>query len=183
MTAQSAQELDDASAAVFEALEDTPNTTEMTTDAAPAQPIVQVVVDRSTALQQGLTEVQVLGIVANSLSPRSVGTITLDDEELSIYIEGADAPATVAELQDMLIPTMAGLVPLDSIATVEQVTVASQIRRDDGEQVVTVSLTPAEGELGAVTASVQASLDALDLPDGASAEIGGLADTQTESFK
>ena len=75
---------------------------------------MQVTVDRTAALEQGLTEIQVLGIVAGTLSPQSVGSIALDGEELDIYIEGPDAPATVAELEQLILPTAAGFAPLSS---------------------------------------------------------------------
>jgi HAE1 family hydrophobic/amphiphilic exporter-1 len=61
--------------------------------------------------------------------------------------------------------------------------VPTSIARQSGELVATISITPDEGELGAVTASVQQSLAELELPQGVTAEIGGLAETQTESFE
>ena len=183
VTAQDEAELADAAADVFAALEDTPNTTEVTTDLAPAQPIVQVTVDRTAALEQGLTEIQVLGIVAGTLSPQSVGSIALDGDELDIYIEGPDAPATVAELEQLILPTAAGFAPLSSVATVEEVTVPTSITRQSGDLTATISLTPEEGELGAVSASVQETLADLDLPSGVTAEVGGLAETQAASFE
>jgi HAE1 family hydrophobic/amphiphilic exporter-1 len=183
VTATDEEDLAATADKVYQALADTPNTTEVTSDASPAQPIVQVTVDRVAALEQGLTEVQVLGIVAGTLSPQAIGGITLDGNDLSIYVDNGEAPATVPELQQMLLPTTAGVVPLESLATVEKVEVPSQIRRDGGDRVATVSLTPAQGELGAVTTAVESALTELDLPDGATAEIGGLAETQTQSFQ
>ena len=140
-------------------------------------------VDRTAALEQGLTEVQVLGIVAGTLSPQSVGSIALDGDELDIYIEGPDAPATVAELEQLILPTAAGFAPLSSVATVEEVTVPTSITRQSGDLTSTISLTPEEGELGAVSASVQETLADLDLPSGVTAEVGGLAETQAASFE
>ena len=183
VTAQDEDELADAAADVFASLEDTPNTAEVTSDLAPAQPIVQVTVDRTAALEQGLTEIQVLGIVAGTLSPQSVGSVALDGEELDIYIAGPDAPTTVAELEQLILPTAAGFAPLSSVATVEEVTVPTSITRQSGDLTATISLTPDEGELGAVSASVQETLADLDLPSGVTAEVGGLAETQAASFQ
>ena len=56
-------------------------------------------------------------------------------------------------------------------------------RRQSGDLVATISITPEEGELGAVTTSVNETLADLELPSGATAEIGGLAQTQTDSFQ
>ena len=176
-------ELADAADDVLAALEGTPDVAELTSDVAPAQPTVQIMVDRTAALQRGFTEIQLLGMVASILSPQSIGTVAIDGGELGIFVEGAPAPETVDELRSMAVPTALGVVELGQLATVEEVTVPTSIARQDGDLVATVSITPAEGELGPVTAEVQSRVDALDLPDGTSAEIGGLAETQQESFE
>lgn len=181
---RAANETDLAAAAdeVFAALEDTPNTTGIESDLAPAQPIVQIEVDRTVALENGFTEIQLLGLIGSILSPQSIGDVTIDGEDYRIFIDAAPAPQTVEEVNELQIPTPTGLVPLSDLAAVEEVTVPTSLTRQDGELVATVSLTPAEGELGAVTTSVQETLDDLDLPDGSSATIGGLAQTQQEAF-
>jgi HAE1 family hydrophobic/amphiphilic exporter-1 len=183
VTAQDEGALADAADEVYSALEDTADTTDVSTNAAEAQPIVQVSVDRDAALRRGLTEVQVLGVVGNALSPQAVGSLTLDGKDLSIYVDGAERPADVSALREILLPSATGVVPLSEIATVEEENVAAQVIREDGDQVTTISLTPAEGELGAVTTAVEDTLADLELPEGATAEIGGLAQTQTDSFQ
>ncbi|MFB9075259.1 efflux RND transporter permease subunit [Citricoccus parietis] len=175
--------LAEAAQAVQTALEGTPHTAELSSDLAAEQPTVQVAVDRTAALEQGLTEMQVLGMVAGTLSPQSIGSVTLDGDDFDIYIEGTDAPETIAELEDMAVPTAAGMTTLSELASVEEVTVPESVTRQDGELVATVSVTPTEGELGAVTTEVQERVDALDLPEGTQASMGGIAQTQQESFE
>ncbi|MDX2376958.1 efflux RND transporter permease subunit [Microbacterium sp. LRZ72] len=183
VSAQNESDLAAATDEVYAALEGTPDTTEVTSDLAPAQPIVQISVDRDVALERGLTEIQLLGTVGAILSPQSVGNVTIDDEEYSIFIDDAPAPQTVDELADLPVPTAAGPVPLTDLATVEEVTVPTSLTRQDGDLVATVSVTPAEGNLGAVTTEVEERIDDLDMPSGTSATIGGLAETQQESFQ
>jgi len=89
----------------------------------------------------------------------------------------------VAELEQLILPTAAGFAPLSSVATVEEVTVPTSITRQSGDLTATISLTPEEGELGAVSASVQQTLTDLELPSGVTAEVGGLAETQAQSFQ
>ncbi len=175
--------LETASAAVLDALEGTPHASDVTSDRAPAQPVVTVEVDREAALQRGMTELQVLGMVGSVLSPQSIGNATIDGEELRIYVDAAPAPATLEELRDLQVPTAQGMLPLSDIAAVDSVEVATSIARQDGELFATVSVTPEEGELGAVTTAVTERLDDADLPDGARATIGGVAQQQTESFE
>ena len=152
-------------------------------DTAPAQPVIQVVVDRPAELQRGFSEMHLLGLVAGTLSPQSVGQVQLDGEEFRIYVDAAPAPETVAEFEELQLPSQSGPVPLTDIASVEEVSVPTSIPREHGELVATVSITPEEGELGAVTTAVEERLEDLDLPDGATATIGGLAQQQTESFE
>ena len=175
--------LADAADLTLTAVEDTPRAAAVTSDQAPAQPVVQLQVDRAAALERGFTEVQVLGFVASILSPQSAGTVTLERDEYRIYIDAAPVPETVADLEAVALPTPAGLVPLTDIADIEQVTVPTSIARQDGELVTTISITPEEGELGAVTTAVEERLDGISLPEGATAELGGLATQQTESFE
>lgn len=175
-------DLAEAAQSVHGALRDTPNVTEVSSDLAPAQPITQITVDRRVALEHGLTEIQLLGMVGSILSPQSIGSVTIDNEEYRIFLDGAEPPQTIAELRELQIPTAMGMMPLADLAAVEKVTVATSVTRQDGDLVATISLTPAEGELGAVTAEAQERLDGLELPAGTSATLGGLAQTQQESF-
>ena len=133
VSSQNEEDLAEAAQAVQAALEGTPHTAELTSDLAADQPTVHVAVDRAAALEEGLTEMQLLGMVAGTLSPQSVGSVTMDGDAYDIYIEGTDAPETIAELQDMPVPTAAGMVPLTDLATVEEVTVPESVTRMDGD--------------------------------------------------
>jgi hydrophobic/amphiphilic exporter-1 (mainly G- bacteria), HAE1 family len=169
---------------VYTALRGIEYSTTTETDRAADQPTLQITVDREAALQQGLTEIQVVGIVAGSLSPQSVGTLTVDGTEHRIYVEtGLPTPTTPDEISQMVLPTAFGLVPLADVATVERVSVPTTITREAGELVATISVTPVEGELGQLTTAVDEALASVDLPAGASADVGGVAELQAESFE
>lgn len=182
VTASDEDELGDAAQTVYDTLEDTPHATEVASDLAPAQPTLEVTVDRKHALESGLNEMQLLGMVAGILSPQSIGNVTIDGDEYRIFIDSAPAPETAEELKELQVPTATGLVTLSDLASVERVTVPTSLARQDGDLVATISVTPAEGELGAATTGVEERLDALNLPDGVSATIGGVAEQQQESF-
>ncbi len=183
VTAANESDLADAADRVYAALVGTSNATEVASDLAPAQPTVQIAVNREIALANGFTEIQLLGMVGSVLSPQSIGNVTIDGEQYRIFIDAAPAPQTVAELQELQVPTMTGLRPLTDLATVEEVIVPTSLTRQDGNLVATVSVTPAEGELGAVTSDVQQRIDDIEMPTGTTATVGGLAQTQQESFE
>ena len=175
--------LADAADQVLAAVQDVDNATEIGSDRAAEQPTLQIVVDRTAALERGLTEMQVVGIVAGTLTPQSVGDLRIENTEYKIFVDTGATPTTTAEIEQLLLPSAAGMLPLSDVASVERVEVPTKIARQDGELVATISLTPVEGELGTLTTDVTERLDALDLPSGASATLGGVAELQGESFE
>ena len=182
VTASDEASLGAASDAVLAALKDTPDAIEIVSDRAADSPTLQIVVDRPKALKAGLTEMQVIGMVAGTLSPQSIGALRIENSEYKIYVNAGKAPTTSEQLSDLPIPTMAGMVALRDIAKVQKVSVPSTITRQDAALVATLSLTPVDGALGKVSGEVQKRLDALDLEPGVDATIGGLAELQSDSF-
>lgn len=175
--------LSQATDQVIAALNNTPGVDEISSDRTADQPTVQVAVNRLKAAEAGLTELQVAGILAGTLTDSSVGNIRIDNTNLDIYLENGAPPATVAELKNATLPTPVGMIKLSDVAKVATTNVPTKITRNLGELVATVSLVPAEGELGSVTAEVEKRLDALDLPPGVNVSLGGLSTQQTDAFE
>ncbi len=175
--------LTDASDQVMKALKGTPHAADLTSDLAADQPTIQVSVDRAKAAQAGLTEMQVSGMVASEANPQAVDSIRIDNKDLSVYVDSGTSVSSQKDLEDFTIPTASGMKKLSDLADIQQVSTPSSVSRQGGDLVATVSLTPDDGELGAVTAAVQDRLDGLDLPGGVSVELGGVSTQQTDSFK
>ena len=64
----------------------------------------------------------------------------------------------------------------------EEVLQAPELSRSDGFRSATVTATPTADDLGRVTSELYVALADLDLPDGATAEIGGVSEDQNEAF-
>jgi HAE1 family hydrophobic/amphiphilic exporter-1 len=146
------------------------------------QRTLKITVDRLAAARAGLTEIQVSGIVASTLRPGSIGDVNIDNEATPIFIVQENSPATLDEIRDIRIPTRSGVISLDSIADIQEVQAPVAITSEKGDRVATVSLTPDSDDLGAVTRAVTEALDAVELPIGATANIGGVSADQAESF-
>src|SRR5699024_1471181 len=116
---------------VQDALEDAPAISELSSDLATEQPTVVVIVDRNEALDNGFSEMQRPGMVSGNLSPQSVGTVTVDHQDLKIYVESGSTPETVEELRGLEAPTATGMVRLDEMADVDEVNVANSKTRQD----------------------------------------------------
>jgi HAE1 family hydrophobic/amphiphilic exporter-1 len=149
---------------------------------AVTQPYLAIEVDRQKAADAGLSEIAVGGIVAEAMLPAAVGSVTIDNTVLSVYITNPNAPVTVQELRDFEIPTAAGFVPLSDLATVEEVEAPATISSERGIRTATITVTPSTPNLAVVTPALEQLIADADLPDGVSATVGGVAADQAEGF-
>ncbi|MFC3995305.1 efflux RND transporter permease subunit [Nocardiopsis sediminis] len=175
--------LEEATGIVEDAVRDIPGADDVENSLAAAQPALDVRVDAETAADEGLTEGQVGQAVTGAFQGTTVGSATIDDAERDIVVRVNDAPESVADLEDLAIATPAGdEIRLSEIADVEEVAQAPELSRTDGVRSATISATPTADDLGAVSAELVTTLDGLDLPDGATAVIGGASTEQDEAF-
>ncbi|WP_066522481.1 efflux RND transporter permease subunit [Curtobacterium ammoniigenes] len=182
VTAPTQSGLTSAAKTVLARMQHVPNTTGATSNLAAAQPYLAVQVDRSKAAAIGLTEGQVGGLVAASVSPQQKGTVQLDGTTLDIYLQNPNPPTTVDALKNLAIPAGRGTVPLSSIATVARSNGPTSVTTLNAVRTATITVTPSATNLGAATQSVTAAVKALHLPHGASASIGGVAASQSTAF-
>ncbi|WP_431835837.1 efflux RND transporter permease subunit [Cellulomonas sp. Y8] len=174
--------LADLAAQVEDVVRGTEGTADVTNDLAAEQPTVRVDVDRAAVAAAGLTETQVAGTLAGTLSPQAVGQVDLGTGPVDVVVRTGTAPATVDELRALVLPSAAGVVPLSAVATVDVVDVPTSVTRIDGQRAATVSATPAGQDLGTLTAALQTAVDGIDVPDGASVTIGGVSADQADAF-
>jgi multidrug efflux pump subunit AcrB len=145
-------------------------------------PYIAVTVDADKAAALGLSEVAVGALVANTMQPQQIGTVEIDDTTLTVYLAASQTPATLEELQQLTIPSATGPVQLQEIATVEQSEGPTSITTEAGQRTSTVTVTPSTDDLTTASASVNTALAEADLPDSASAELGGVVSQQSDAF-
>jgi HAE1 family hydrophobic/amphiphilic exporter-1 len=168
--------------AIQSAMVGTPGTSEVTNSLAETQRTLRVTVDRKAAATKGLTEIAVGGIVASKLRPSSIGKVNIENVETDIYVVQTDIPETVEDVSNIIIPSTAGLVKLSDIAKIEEVEVPVSITSEKGDRTAKVSLTPSGDNLGAISAEVTKRLEAVSLPLGTTATLGGISADQADSF-
>ncbi|GLY99669.1 efflux RND transporter permease subunit [Actinoplanes sp. NBRC 103695] len=164
------------------AMAGTADVTDVKTSLADSVPRLQVTVDRAKAAAAGLTEAQVGQSVAGSFRPVPAGQITVDGASQDVVLAFAAPPASADALRALVLTTPRGPLALSNVATVAEVGGPEEVTRIDGERSVTVSGTFTGKDLRAVTQTLTASLDGLDLPAGASYEIGGASQEQADAF-
>ncbi|MFJ4076104.1 HAE1 family hydrophobic/amphiphilic exporter-1 [Curtobacterium sp. PhB137] len=182
VSAPTQAQLRTAASQVLREMRTVDDTTGATSNLSSAEPYLAVRVDREKAAALGLTETQVGGIVAASVSPRDTGTVEIGDASLDVYIAAPSPPGTITALRALSVPTSTGPVPLSDVATVERAEGPTTVTTSDAVRTATITVTPDASNLGAAVQSVTTAVDQLDLPKGASASIGGVASSQTSAF-
>ena len=175
-------DLQPASDQVAEAMSDLPAAGEVTSNLSSSSPVVQISIDRAKAVEAGLNEQQIAGLVASTLSPLPGGTVRIGTDDFPVLIGEGTEITSLEQLNAVAVPAGAGTVPLSSLATVEEVEVPTSISSSGGERTAVVSVTPADDNLGAAITAVQNQLAELDLPASVTATLSGAATQQNESF-
>ncbi|GLX93813.1 efflux RND transporter permease subunit [Herbidospora sp. NBRC 101105] len=171
-----------ASATVIQALAGVPGLRDVTSNLADSGERIEVHVDREEAAARGLTEAGIGQQVATAFRGAPVGSIDIDGRAADIVLRTGDAPESLEAVRDLELPTATGMVKLSQVAEVVKEGGPTQISRFDGERTATVSGDADASNLGAVTAEVTTRLDALTLPAGVTAVVGGASADQADAF-
>ncbi|KNH17356.1 hydrogenase expression protein [Arthrobacter sp. ZBG10] len=183
LKAATTADLQAASDAMVAAMTGVPGTSEVATNLAASQPVVQVKVDRTKTVAAGLNEEQVAGVLAATISPVPAGEVRIDTNDFPVRIGQGTKFTSIDAVRNIPLPAGPGTVTLGSVAAVEQVDVPVSITASNGQRTARVSVTPSGSNLGAVNTEVQARLADVQLPAGVTAEIGGATTQQAESFQ
>lgn len=175
--------LAEANKTVMDGLAGTDQVKSLESNLSTKTPVVTVEVDRAEAAKHGLTEEQVGGLAASTLGAVPAGTVRFGYNDYPVVIVGDVKVRSVETLQNIEIPTASGTIRLSDIANVKETTTLSTITSSNGERIATVSVTPEENALGSVSAEINKRLETMNLPAGTSAEIGGAAVQQANSFR
>lgn len=151
--------------------------TDVQSDLSQSVPRISVTATPKAA-DAGLNQAALGAIVAQAVRGNPAGKAVLDDTERDIVIRSAVPATTLAELQALPV----GPVRLGDVAEVKVVPGPVAMTRIDGARAATVTAKPTGDNTGAVSTELQAKLKALDLPDGATASIGGVSEDQDDAF-
>ncbi|MER5192794.1 efflux RND transporter permease subunit [Streptomyces sp. NPDC002755] len=152
--------------------------TDVTSDLSQSVPRISVRADAKAAAA-GFDDQTLGAAVAQAVRGTTAAKAILDDTERDVVITSAKPATTLAQLQDLPL----GKVRLGDIATVELVDGPVSMTRIDGRRAATITAKPTGDNTGAVSADLSSELDALKLPAGATAEIGGVSQDQDDAFK
>ncbi|MER5885253.1 efflux RND transporter permease subunit [Streptomyces sp. NPDC001941] len=151
--------------------------TDVESDLATSVPRISVKAN-ARAADAGFNDTTLGMAVAQAVSGTPAGKAMLDDTERDVVITSARPAATLEQLKALPL----GPVKLGDIADVKVVPGPVSSTRIDGARAATITAKPVGDNTGAVSASLQSKIDALDLPDGATATIGGVSQDQSDAF-
>ncbi|WP_079477978.1 efflux RND transporter permease subunit [Halobacillus salinus] len=148
------------------------------------RPELQIDVNREKAAQYGLSYQEVIGQVRLGFNGQIATRYRNGSDEIDVrLILPEDQRQTIADLEGMSVQTPTGsLIPLATIANLEQVQGPVTLLRQDQQPQVNVEAEVVGQDLGTATEEVRAELERLNFPDGYSYEIGGQAQDMQEAF-
>ncbi|NKX49739.1 efflux RND transporter permease subunit, partial [Arthrobacter deserti] len=156
---------------------------EVSSNLSTEEPVVQVRIDRAKAVAAGLSEQEVAGLLAATINPLPGGAVRIGTTDYPVQIGEGRQFTSLDDLRDVRIPPSAGRLLLTDLASDTEERVPTTVTTSGGERTAVISVTPDGGNLGALSAAVQAKLDSTSLPAGVSAALGGAATQQAESFQ
>ncbi|MCX4663324.1 efflux RND transporter permease subunit [Streptomyces uncialis] len=130
------------------------------------------------AARAGFSDATLGAAVTQAVRGTTTGKAVLDDTERDIVIRSAKPAGTMDELRALRL----GPVKLGDIATVALVDGPVSMTRIDGQRSANVTARPTGDNTGAVSTELQTKVNALDLPEGATASIGGVSEDQDDAF-
>ncbi|MFE1233240.1 efflux RND transporter permease subunit [Streptomyces sp. NPDC058745] len=175
--ASDAETLKKASEAVRAEVAKLDDVTDVQSDLSQSVPRISVKATAKAA-DLGLDDTTLGMAVAQAVRGTPAGKAILDDTERDVVLTSARRATTMAELKALPI----GPVTLGDIADVKLVPGPVSMTRIDGARAATITAKPTGDNTGAVSASLQTKINALDLPEGATASIGGVSEDQSEAF-
>ncbi|WP_326744193.1 efflux RND transporter permease subunit [Streptomyces sp. NBC_00121] len=151
--------------------------TDVQSDLAQSVPRISVKANAKAAAA-GFNQTTLGAAVAGAVRGTPSGKAIMDDTERDVVIKSAHPATTMDELKNLSL----GGVKLGQIAEVKLVPGPVSMTRIDGQRAATITARPTGDNTGAVSTSLQSKINAMDLPDGATATIGGVSEDQNDAF-
>jgi len=150
------------------------------------EPELRVIVDKDKSIAHGLTVAQVFMEINKLLSPQGVDTkITVGNIDYDVRVKDQESLQAVTreDIENLVIVTSFGEVPLTEIASVQEGTGYPAIRRENQQRTLTVSAALADGyNIGLVSGEIEDKLSAYETPDGYAVKIAGEQEMINETF-
>lgn len=176
--------LDEISNQVVDLVKKIPGARDVKSSLEEGKPELVIKVDRDKASMYGISSAQVAQAVNAAVSGSTATQYKIGGEEIDVVIKAnKDLVSDIYSIENLLIPNASGaFITLSDIAQVNRSVGPVIISRENQTREVTVTGDVAGTATGSVNRQIQQQLDALQLPEGYSIEMGGEQQQITESF-
>jgi HME family heavy-metal exporter len=145
-------------------------------------PQLRVDVDYERAALYGLTPATVTEALETMSNGRTVSQIVEGNRRFDVVMRLSDQDRSTTGLEDLLIVTPSGHVPLRMIATVQETDGPNQVLRENGQRRIAVlGNTDGERDMVAIVADIRAAIAATDWPQGYATALEGTFQAQEEA--
>jgi HAE1 family hydrophobic/amphiphilic exporter-1 len=147
-------------------------------------PELQIHFDRDRLANFGLSLADVAGVVRSKVQGTIASDIQREDRKIDIRLRSDEEFRSSAQDLRNLTVHQEGktAIPLNAMATVEEVEGPAEIRRSEGERVAVVTANLVGSDLGTVSEQIVSELEAMNLPTGYDWRIGGQRQEMETSF-
>jgi len=146
-------------------------------------PQIKVRVDYAAAARYGVSASQVLAVLQSLVEGERVTQIVEGSRRFSLVVRLPEQARSIEGLNQILIETPSGRIPLSRIASIEDGDGPNQISRDDGKRRIVISANVQGRALSEVVADIRKVVADSKLPEGYFITLGGQFQAQEEASR
>lgn len=146
-------------------------------------PQIKVRVDYAAAAQYGVPAPQVLSTLQSLVEGERITQIVEGGRRFALVVKLPEEARSAEGLQDILIETPSGRIPLSKIATIEDGDGPNQISRDDGKRRIVLSANAQGRALSDIVSDMRRVVAETKLPEGYFVTLGGQFQAQEEASR
>ncbi|SBT10389.1 Heavy metal efflux pump CzcA [Candidatus Propionivibrio aalborgensis] len=146
-------------------------------------PQIKVRVDYAAAAQYGVPTPQILTTLQSLVEGEKVTQIVEGGRRFALVVRLPETARSVEGLEQIMLETPIGRIPLSRIATIEDSDGPNQISRDDGKRRIVLSANAQGRALSEVVADIRQAVGASKLPEGYFVTLGGQFQAQEEASR
>lgn len=165
-------------------IKDIPGTREVKSSYEDGIPEVEISVDRKAAVQYGLTAGQIATAVRSTISGATATQFKYEGSEIDVKIKGDELfNQNMQSLEQIPINTNAGYtVTLGEVADISVNRGPVSIARDNQARTITITGQLSNRDMGSVSQDITTALNAYQLPDRYSYQMGGQQQQMVDAF-
>jgi len=149
-----------------------------------SKPELRVTLDKDKMSQNGLSTAVVSTMIRNRFLGLTATQFRESGNEYDVLVRFEEKyRSSIVDIENISIPTTAGMIRLGEIAKIEEFWSPPNIEREHRERVVTIKVTPYKVSLGEMANKIKAEVKKVDAPSGIMMNVGGSYEDLADSFK